>query len=85
MSERSPIFELLVGTSDQYDVDNLVAYSLYKQHKREWCVEFEQDKGRPPTHEEKLEFAKSQRSPSQLERYLKDAQDALGEFAGSLL
>ena len=46
---------------------------------------FVTEKQRPPSSEEKLEFAKGQSTNSQLERYLKDAQDALLHFAGSLI
>lgn len=82
---RSPLFGLLVTQDNELDIDGLVAYSLYKHHKREWCTQFEADKNRVPSLEEKLDFAKSVSTPGQLERYIKDAQDALGEFAGSLL
>jgi hypothetical protein len=87
VSEQSKVFELLNGSTIGYeaDVDGLVAYALYKQHKRDWCEQFQEERGAPPTSQEKLDFSKSVSTPGQLERYLKDAQDALGEFAGSLI
>lgn len=83
-SLKSPIFDVIIG-DETSDVERLVAYALYKAHKREWCVQFEDEHGRAPTDDEKIAFAKGLSVGSQIERYLKDAQDALGEYAGYLI
>ncbi|QAX29008.1 hypothetical protein [Leisingera sp. NJS204] len=85
MSEKSPIYTLLVGKPDNYDVERLVAYALYKSHKREWCEQFVAQKHREPTAEEKLEFANAAGTTGQLERYQKDAADALIEYANKIV
>jgi hypothetical protein len=85
LSERSQVFELLNLDERNSDIESLVAYALYKQHKREWCVEYEIEHGAQPSPEEKLRFAKSVSTPTQLERYRKDARDALGEFSDVLI
>lgn len=85
LSERSQVFELLNLDDRGSDIESLVAYALYKQHKREWCVEYEIEHGTQPSSDEKLRFAKSVSTPTQLERYRKDARDALGEFSDVLI
>lgn len=84
IAKKSPIFDLLLG-DDGDDVEKLVAYALYKKHKRDWCSQFENEHGRTPNDDEKIAFAKGLSIPSQLDRYLKDAQDALGEYAGYMI
>lgn len=83
MSVPSPVFDDIV--EDQDDIDGLVAYSLYKRHKREWCREFLDENNRHPDDTEKMNFAKAANTASQRERYRKDAQDALAAFAESII
>ena len=85
MTNRSPIFELLNKHDDRFDVDGLVAYALYKKHKRSWAKEFFDEHGKEPTSKQKLDFAKSVSTKDQLIRYRMDAQDALIEYAESLI
>ena len=85
MSERSQVFELLNLDDGTANVEGLVAYALYKRHKREWCEEFEAEHDRQPNATEKLQFAKSVSTVTQLERYRLDAQNALIDFSDSLI
>lgn len=84
VGSKSPIFDRIIGENPD-NVENLVAYALYKAHKRDWCAQFEKDNNRPPNSVDKLAFAGTAAIDSQIERYKKDAQDALGEYAGTLI
>lgn len=79
MTEKNPVFEALGVNSG--DVEALAAYGMYKCHKRAWARDFERSRGRPPTLEEDLAFARAVSTPDQLERYRKDAGDILIAFA----
>lgn len=78
-ANRNPLFELLVGDSN--DIEGLAAYALYKRHKRQWAHNFRTRLGREPTSDEEKNFAQGAATADQLERYRKDAQDILIEFA----
>jgi hypothetical protein len=82
--KKSPVFEKLgLGAHSRKDleVERLVAYSLYKIHKRIWCVDFEKENGRQPNSEEKLGFAHGVSTSDQLTRYVEDARGVLFEHA----
>lgn len=75
----NPVFDLL--GEGGHDIESLTAYALYKQHKRNWAAEFQQQHGSPPTSSDDAAFAKVASTPDQLNRYRKDARDILIAFA----
>lgn len=81
--ERNPIFDELAA--DSKDIEGLVAYALYKRHKRTWASGFRERNQREPTPSEELDFAHSAGTPDQLDRYRKDAQDQLIAFGTGLI
>jgi hypothetical protein len=49
-AERKPyntVYEKLVQRDD--DLIGLIAYALYKQHKRDWLIAYRQREGREPS------------------------------------
>lgn len=80
----NPMFGLLAG-DDNDDIEGLVAYALYKRHKRAWANGIRSDESRDPTDEEEQGFARSNSTEDQCERYRKDAQDILIGFANSFV
>lgn len=83
----NPMFDLLTG-GDRYDdegIEGLVAYSLYKRHKRQWASRFQEQNGRDPSDDEKQAFATSVSTDDQCDRYRMDAQDILIGFANSFV
>ena len=76
---KSPLFDIL--KVDGNGVVTLVAYGLYKCHKRAWAGEFEREYGRPPTQEDCMAFAQAVSTPDQLARYREAAKDMLSKFA----
>jgi hypothetical protein len=75
----NPVFDLL--GEDGHDVESLTAYALYKQHKRTWAIEFEEQHGSAPTAADDAAFAQVASTYDQLNRYRKDARDILIAFA----
>jgi len=75
----NPVFDLL--GEGGHDIESLTAYALYKQHKRNWAAEFQQQHGSSPTPSDDAAFAKVASTPDQLNRYRKDARDILIAFA----
>ena len=51
----SEIYEKLVQSDDD-DLVGLIAYSLYKQSKRQWLIAHEQKHGQRPTDDEERIF-----------------------------
>lgn len=80
----NPMFELLAG-EDNEDIEGLVAYALYKRHKRQWAQKIRDEKHRNPTPDEEEGFAISNSTGDQCDRYRKDAQDILIGFANSFV
>lgn len=82
-SSPNPIFDLLdVGSGD---IEGLVAYSLYKQHKRKWAADFETRTGQRPNQQDDAAFAAVACTEDQLKRYRQNAQDLIIAFANKVL
>lgn len=81
--EGNPLFDELAGKPD--DIEGLVAYALYKRHKRRWAEDFRGRLKREPTTAEEIDFAHAAMTSDQLDRYRKDAQDMLIAFASGLV
>jgi hypothetical protein len=74
-SDRNPVFEQLV--SGDSDIVGLVAYSIYKQHKRDWLIAFKHAKGRTPTDEESVAYIIGESTPRRLATFRHLAQATL--------
>ena len=72
---RNGIFERLVAKDD--DVTGLVAYSIYKQHKRDWLKSFEAGRGRAPTLDEETAYTIGEATPRRLAMYRHFAGETL--------
>lgn len=82
-SHHNPIFELLLAGSD--DIECLVAYSLYKRHKRQWATDFEAKEGRKPSQQDDAAFAAMASTSDQLKRYQQNASDLIIAFANEVV
>lgn len=80
---HNPIFEKLGADGD--DIESLVAYALYKQHKRQWALNFEKREGRKPDPKEDAAFASAVSTEDQLNRYHQNAADLMISFANRVL
>jgi len=74
-NDRNPVFEQLV--SGDSDIVGLVAYSIYKQHKRDWLIAFKHAKGRTPTDEESVAYIIGESTPRRLATFRHLAQATL--------
>ncbi len=72
---RNPLFELLV--KDESDVAGLLAYSLYKQTKRDWLIAYQATHGRDPVAAETAAFILAERLPRRIATYRRLAEDML--------
>lgn len=81
--KKSPLFDLLQADSD--DIECLVAYALYKQHKRSWAASFEEQYGTKPTPDDTLRFAEAVSTSDQLRRYQQNAADLIISFANQVV
>jgi hypothetical protein len=77
LTEPNPLFGLLV--QGENDVPGLLAYSLYKQNKRDWLIAFEAAQGRAPTIAETDAFILGERLPRRTQTYRRLAEDMLGK------
>jgi hypothetical protein len=73
--ERNPVFEMLV--SGDNDIIGLVAYSIYKQNKRDWLIAFSAARGREPSEEERLSYIIGDSTPRRLATFRHLAQATL--------
>lgn len=78
--DRNPIFEALV--SSEGEISGLVAYSLYKQNKRDWLEDFKKLVGRLPTDAETRSYIIGESTTRRLETYRQLAQTTLSEKGG---
>ena len=78
-SDRNPIFDALV--SDDGEIAGLVAYSLYKQNKRDWLEDFKKIVGRLPTEAETRSYIIGESTERRLATYRQLAQTTLGQRA----
>jgi hypothetical protein len=77
---RSPIFVELVQAED--DIVGLLAYSLYKQNKRDWLASFAKEHGREATEGEVEAYHLGERTPRRLLTYRRLAVDVLANDPG---
>jgi hypothetical protein len=66
-AERNPVFAALVKPDD--DVEGLVAYSLYKQNKRDWLDHFVKATGRAPNEAETRAYIIGESTERRLNTY----------------
>jgi hypothetical protein len=79
-SDRNPIFDALI-TSDG-EIAGLVAYSLYKQNKRDWLEAFKTQTGRLPTEAETRSYIIGESTERRLTTYRQLAQSTLRQPSG---
>ena len=72
---RNPIFEMLV--SGDNDIVGLVAYSIYKQNKRDWLMAFSKSRGREPNEDEVAAYIIGDSTPRRIATFRHLAQAAL--------
>jgi hypothetical protein len=65
--KRNPIFDALVGPDE--DLAGLVAYSIYKQNKRDWLDDFVKATGRAPTDAESRAYVIGESTERRLSTY----------------
>ena len=85
MLDKNPIFDALGASSDDDDIQSLVAYSLYKRHKREWADSIRAKHDRDPTEEEDVQFFQAVATQSSLDRFKQSAGDMLVAFASQVV
>jgi hypothetical protein len=69
---RNGIFERLVSGDD--DVAGLIAYSVYKQNKRDWLKAFETARSRAPTLDEEVAYTIGESTTRRLAMYRQMAE-----------
>ena len=74
-SDRNPVFEQLVAGDS--DIVGLVAYSIYKQHKRDWLIAFKHTKARMPSEDETFAYIIGESTPRRLATFRHLAQATL--------
>jgi len=74
-SDRNPVFEQLVA--GDVDIVGLVAYSIYKQNKRDWLIAFRRAKHRAPTEDEASAYIIGESTPRRLATFRHLAQATL--------
>ena len=77
---RSPIFAELVQAED--DTVGLLAYSLYKQNKRDWLSSFAKEHGREATEGEVEAYHLGERTPRRVLTYRRLSVDVLAKDPG---
>jgi len=75
-SDRNPIFDALVSTDGE--IAGLVAYSIYKQNKRDWLEDFKKHVGRLPNDPETRSYIIGESTERRLATYRQLAQTTLG-------
>jgi ABC-type glycerol-3-phosphate transport system permease component len=79
---KNHVFDTL--TDGGYDPVGLVAYSLYKSHKRQWAQDIRDKHKREPEPNEELIFA-STNTLEQLDRYRNQAQEILTNYGNAFV
>ena len=69
---RNGIFERLVSGDE--DISGLIAYSVYKQNKRDWLKAFESARNRAPTLDEEIAYTIGESTPRRLAMYRQIAE-----------
>lgn len=80
----NPIFERLVPSGTDLDMQGLVAYGLYKVAKREWAAQIWDTQRRPPTEEELRAYILTW-TPSRLDGLRQQAEGALATFSADVI
>lgn len=73
--DYNPMMQALVANDG--DIIGLIAYSLYKQNKRDWMMAFAQDNNREPTPNELRSYIIGECTSRRLETYRRLGEDAL--------
>lgn len=76
---RNRVYDHLVEGED--DVIGLITYSLYKQDKRDWLVNWMAHHGTEPTADQVEAFVNAQMTTAQRERYRNAARQVLDAYA----
>jgi len=82
VSGHNPIYDHLVG-DDEQSIDKLVAYALYKAHKRKWLRQVRSSTGHGPSNEEVAVFVSG--CESNLDSYVQRADLALASYAEQIV
>ncbi|CAL8968545.1 hypothetical protein RHODGE_RHODGE_04595 [Rhodoplanes serenus] len=77
------VYERLVQRDD--DLVGLIAYALYKQHKRDWLVEHRERQGRDPNDDELKAYLTAQQLDRMIQMYRERAETVLNEFGDQIL
>lgn len=77
------VYSLFVSAHD--DLVGLIAYSLYKQQKIDFLLQFEKDHGRKPTMGEVHMFCSTFRNPMQVSMLENRASELLSLMTGEIL
>jgi hypothetical protein len=77
------LYDRLVEAED--DLVGLIAYALYKQHKRDWLAAFSTDTGRQPRDEEVHAFMLGEGTDKQLRGYRAQAAVVLRSYTDSVV
>jgi hypothetical protein len=85
-AERKPyntVYEKLVQRDD--DLIGLIAYALYKQHKRDWLIAYRQREDREPSVAELSAYLTSQELDRTVLMYRERAEAVLNQFAEQII
>lgn len=77
------VYETLVQRDD--DLVGLIAYALYKQHKRDWLIAHHQKLGRSPSEQELGAYLTAQKLDSTVVMYRERATTVLENFGDAIL
>lgn len=82
MSEGKRVYNQIYTKLVENDTDfiGLLAYSIYKRHKLDFCAQFLKKNDRHPNDTELQVYYDAQNMPGQLELYRKDAEDRLSDM-----
>jgi hypothetical protein len=81
--QYNTLYEKLVYRDD--DLIGLIAYALYKQRKRSWIVDFQQQKNRSPNGDEAHSYLIGETTASRLNDYRQQAEAILGSYADEII
>jgi hypothetical protein len=82
--DYNTVFERLRNLAEGNDLSASVAYSLYKESKREWVKEFRAHHARKPMDQELAQYSSTQTN-SVLLAYLASANQVLATYAQSVI
>lgn len=82
-ADYNQAYESLVRADD--DVKGLLAYALYKQHKRDWIISHKKDYGTAPSEADLAAFMRSQLLPKAIEGHLRTARSIVDNFTAEVV